>query len=224
MLSLISFTGSGCTRLPITLGRLPIAAIKGAHEAGMMPIAHKISYFLDLHISRGQQVRGHGQPALTKEFADVHSSFLLEQTLEMGGTQMHLLSQFAHGMRQLGFNALQYFLQTLLANHGNQFSQSRNAGGGGYLAGMAVSCQFRSAGSDAVAHFLLLNGLSLPGQAKKMSLTNRGCFFSMQPGKIRPQMWSNSTVTQSSSEPFEPHILAKWALRSTFRVGRAYYY
>src|SRR5215469_13229051 len=149
MLSLSSFTGSGCARLPITLGRLPIAAIKGAHKAGMMPIAHKISDFLDLHISRGQQVRGHGQPALTKEFADVHSSFLLEQTLEMGGTQMHLLSQFAHGMRQLGFNALQYFLQTLLANHGNQFSQSRNAGGGVYLSGMAVSCQFPSSASDA---------------------------------------------------------------------------
>src|SRR5215467_13744088 len=161
MLSLISFTLSGCTRLPITLGVLPIAAIKGAHEAGMMPIAHKISYFLDLHITRGQQVRGHGQPALTKELADMHSSFLLEQTLEMGGTQMHLLSQFAHGMRQLGFNALQYFLQTLLANHRNQFSQNGNAGGGGLLAGMAVDCQFRSAGSDAVAHFLCSLTVSL---------------------------------------------------------------
>src|SRR5215510_5052168 len=108
MLSLKSSTGSGSARLPITLGRLPIAAIKGTHEAGMMPVAHKISDFLNLHISRGQEIGCHGQPALTEKFADVHSGLLFEQALEMRGTQMHLFGQFTHGMRQLGFNALQY--------------------------------------------------------------------------------------------------------------------
>src|SRR5215471_10565767 len=82
--------------------------------------------------------------------------------------------------RWVGFNALQYFLQTLLADHRNQFSQNGNAGGGGLLAGMAVDCQFRSAGSDAVAHFLCSLTVSLYlGRQKDMSQTNQGCFFSM---------------------------------------------
>ena len=79
-------------------------ALEGANKAGMVPISNHVGNFLDLHISCGEQVRRHGEPALTKQFADVYSCFLFEQSLQVGGTEMHLISQLAHRARKARFD------------------------------------------------------------------------------------------------------------------------
>jgi hypothetical protein len=82
------------------------AAMESAHETGMVSVTDNVRHFFDLHVRGGQQPDRHRQPALAKQVADVDSSLILEQTLEMGWAQMDLLRQLAHAVGQMRFNAL----------------------------------------------------------------------------------------------------------------------
>src|SRR5579864_4815235 len=63
-------------------------ALECPNKTGMVSISNHECHFFDLHVRGGEKICGHSEPALTKQLTEVHSCFLLEQSLQVSRTQM----------------------------------------------------------------------------------------------------------------------------------------
>jgi len=63
------------------LGRAREAALKSAHETGVMPVAHGMRYLLDGHVTYLQELGGFEQPFFSDYAAELETRLLLKQPL-----------------------------------------------------------------------------------------------------------------------------------------------
>jgi hypothetical protein len=72
----------------------------------MVPVADGVGYLLDRHVAYHKQLRRFPKPLFRYQAAQLDSSVLLKEPLEMCRAKRHFLSQIADRARGLGFDQL----------------------------------------------------------------------------------------------------------------------
>jgi hypothetical protein len=185
-----------------------------------MPVPDKESDLLYFHRGTDQQIGRCFQPSRTHNVTEMHSGFLFEQALKMSGTEIDLLREFPHRMRQLRLQAVQNFSQTLLLNHGNQ------------CAWYPVRCLAISVTAvTAVAAFDLSRGkarYSWTRSAGPDSVAHRvaPCAFSQDPGKEQITVCASSDLRNTAGvvPGFCSGKRDLWAAGLIDQIGGYFYY
>src|SRR5579883_242678 len=86
--------------LTVAAGRLGEAALEGADETGSVFVADGVGDFLHAHIAVREEVSGPSEALLGENFAEAHAGLLLEDALDIRGTEIEFEGEFGDGAQR----------------------------------------------------------------------------------------------------------------------------